>query len=86
MDKRGQKLRQSVQMVLLRLQDNEAFQRVEIETPTEAQVFVLDPLNPRVLRSQQGKQLSPSDLPEYLAAVMARAERGSIRFVERAPW
>lgn len=83
MDKRGQKLRQSVQMVLLRLQDNEAFQRVEIETPTEAQVFVLDPLNPRVLRSQQGKQLSPSDLPEYLAAVMARAERGSIRFVER---
>ena len=61
MDKRGQKLRQSVQMVLLRLQDNEAFQRVEIETPTEAQVFVLDPLNPRVLRSQQGKQLSPSE-------------------------
>lgn len=83
MDKRDKKIRQSLQMVMLRLKDNEAFQRVEIETPTEDQVFIVDPLNSQMLRSQQGKQLSTAELPGFLADAMADADRGSIRFIER---
>jgi hypothetical protein len=83
MDKRAEKLRRSLQMVMLRLKDNEVLQRVEIETLNEEQVFVADPLDPQILRSEQGIQLSLEELPGFLAGVMANAERGGIRFIER---
>lgn len=83
MDKREEKLRRSLQMVMLRLTDNEVLQRVEIETPKGDQFFATDPLDPQVLHSDQGTQLSLGELPGFLAGVMANAERGYIRFIER---
>lgn len=83
MDKRAQKLRQSLQMVMLRLSDSEVLQRVEVETPKGVEVFKAEAATPNTLRSEGGRQLPLNELPRFLAEIMEGVEKGSIRFVER---
>ncbi|MDD4657698.1 MAG: SAM-dependent methyltransferase [Eubacteriales bacterium] len=83
MDKRAQKLRQSLQMVMLRLSDSEVLQRVEVETPKGVEVFKAEAATPSTLRSEGGRQLPLNELPRFLAEIMEGVEKGSIRFVER---
>lgn len=83
MDKRAQKLRHSLQMVMLRLSDSEVLQRVEVETPKGVEVFKAEAATPNTLRSEGGRQLPLNELPRFLAEIMEGVEKGSIRFVER---
>ena len=81
MEKRAQKLQQSLEMVMLRLRDSIVFQGVEIETPAGVESLTVE--GPNGLLADTGKHFSFSELAAYISRQMTDAETGSIRFHER---
>ena len=67
MDKRAEKLRQCLQMVMLRLRDSQELQRVEVETPKGVEVLKPEAAEPNMLRSDWGRQLPLAELSSILA-------------------
>ncbi len=82
MDKRGNKLHKTLQLVMLRIQDSDNLQRVEIKAGDISLVLKVDPDQPQVLQSG-GTKAPLRDLPTYLATMVQKEARGSIRFVQR---
>lgn len=82
MDKRGNKLHKTLQLVMLRIQDSDNLQRVEIKAGDLSLVLKVDPDQPQVLQSG-GTKVALRDLPTYLATMVQKEARGSIRFVQR---
>ena len=83
MDKRAQKLRQYLQLVMLRLRDSQDLQRVEVETPKGVEIFKAEAAQTNMLRSDRGRQLLLAELPGILAEIMRGVEKGNIHFVQR---
>lgn len=80
MDKRGKKLEQTIQMVMLRLQDKE-LQRVEVQA-NDKKIVLKAQADPEILAGE-GQQVSLAELPGYLVKSMTGVGRGLIQFVER---
>ena len=81
-EKRTSKLRQTLQMVMLRLKDSEVLQRVEIQINDRVETLQAQPESPDLL-DNKGKKLPLHQLPAYIQERLTGVSRASIRFVER---
>lgn len=80
MDRRENKLRQSLVLVMARLGDSQGLQRVEIERAEEIEVLTV---GEDQLQSTRGNKVPLKELPLYLEELFTGAAKGSIRFIER---
>lgn len=80
---RENKLRQSIEMVMLRLKGKDLLQHVEIKLGDCSHTLKVMAEAPEVLQTEQGTKVPLAELPRYLEQLCTGAERGSIRFMER---
>lgn len=83
MDKRTEKLRQSLALMVLRLKDNQLLQRIEIETPRGGNELSVSAGCPGLLRTDGGKEVPLEALAGYLERELQGTEKAWVRFVER---
>lgn len=82
MDKRGNKLHRTLQMAMLRIQDSDTLQRIEIKAGERSLVLKVDPDQPQLLHGGEAR-VALKDLPSFLGTLVNAEARGSIRFIQR---
>jgi hypothetical protein len=80
-EKRTQKLRQTLQMVMLRLRDNDVLQRVEIQVNDQGEAWQVQPDGKLI--DQRGKELLLKDFSTVIETRLTGVQRATVRLVER---
>lgn len=83
MNARNSKLRQVLQMAVMRLQQQDTLRQVEVDLGEKTLVYTPEPDRPCVLRSADGKAVELAGLGRQLEQLLADKPRAEVRFVQR---
>ncbi len=82
MQKRNQKFKNSLQMVLLRLKDRVTLKKVELYWEGEKEILPADKKNPGYLLASNTR-LPLEQLPQYLEKKLGNREKATVKIIER---